>query len=300
MKIKATRRKENLAGWFLAVPLLCSVCVFILYPIVYSTVLSLTDVKYVVGSQLNFIGFKNYAMLFTSYAKTYFGALWLSVRFSLLTTAIQTLLGLVVAYALYDMNKTVQGILRVLVYMPAILPGTVISVMWQFIFVPNVGLLDKLFALCGNTNPPQWLGSEHWLFASIVFVNTWRFLGTTVIIYLMNMNTIDKSVLESAKLDGASKVQTLWHFILPLTFSATKINIMLSLLGGIKSFDLFYLLGNGKEGSRVVGYIIFQTAFGMQTNLSLATAMSVVLTLILGVLMFLVNYFMGKRSEKYD
>ena len=86
--------------------------------------------------------------------------------------------------------------------------------------------------------------------------------------------------------------------ILPLTWSSTKVNLLLSMIGGMKSFDLFYLLTNGDADTQVVGLFIFRTAFEYRV-FSRAVTMSVILTIIIGGLTFVVNFLSSRKKEDY-
>ena len=119
------------------------------------------------------------------------------------------------------------------------------------------------------------------------------------------MSSVSKEVIESAKLDGANRFQLITHILLPLTWSATQMNIILSIIGGVKSFDLFYLFqsgGNLSTDLTPVALLIYKIGLGNGDirNISLAKSvtMSIVLALILAVLTIVVNkIFTRKESD---
>ena len=292
LNIKSMRRQSNLYGWLLAIPAIFSIAVFIVYPLVYSTWLSFTDYRFL-PVEVTWKGLSNYVWLFQK--SSFFPGLWLSLQFSLISTVIQTVRGFFLAYALYCMGRRLQGIYKVLLYLPVILPSTVVSVMWQFIYQYEYGLLDRLFALV-NLTPPGWLTDPNWKMFSIIFMNTWRFVGMTMVIYFVAMNAVSKDVVEGATIDGAGRMTVLFRIMLPLTWNSTKINVMLSIIGGLKSFDMFYLLFKDDPEMQVVGLYIYKTAFTSKT-LCRATAMAVVLSLIIGSLTLVINRVMGREEE---
>lgn len=295
--VKSMQRSKQIYGWLFVIPAIISVFVFIVYPIIFAGIMSFTNWRSLFVD-VEFIGFDNYRWLFSSEGNLFWDGLWISFRFAALSTALQTALGFILASILYNLTRRVQGVYKVLLYTPVILPAAVVSVMWSFIYKPEVGLIDQLLRNLFNiVNTPLWIADERIALYSVIITNTWRFVGITMIIYFVAMNAISQEVIESAKIDGASKLQILLRIMLPLTWRSTQINILLSIIGGMKSFDLFYLLTGGEAGTRVVGLHIYKTAFEYN-QFARAVTMALVLTLIIGVVTIVVNYFF-RNVEDY-
>lgn len=293
---RSIQKKANIAGWSLMIPTVLSILIFIAYPVIFSIILSFTDWKFVFNG-IQFVGFENYKWLFGETGAQFWESTWISIKFTFISTTIQTVLGFMLAYVLFNMTSKWQAIYRVLLYIPVLLPPSVISVMWTFIFEPNVGLIDSILALLGVQNFPMWLADEKIALGTVIFVNTWQYIGFTTIIYFIAMNAISKEVLESASIDGAAKWRILWQFILPLTWSSTSTNLLLSVMGGLKSFDLFFLFtnGTGDYGLYVVGLYIWKTAYKFKTFCR-AVTMSLVLSVIIGVISLTMNKLLDKQE----
>ena len=293
---RSIQKKANIAGWLLMIPTVLSILIFIAYPVIFSIILSFTDWKFVFND-IQFVGFENYKWLFGEAGAQFWESTWISIKFTFISTAIQTVLGFMLAYVLFNMSSKWQAIYRVLLYIPVLLPPSVISVMWTFIFEPNVGLIDSILALLGVQNFPMWLADEKIALGTVIFVNTWQYIGFTTIIYFIAMNAISKEVLESASIDGAAKWRILWQFILPLTWSSTSTNLLLSVMGGLKSFDLFFLFtnGTGDYGLYVVGLYIWKTAYKFKTFCR-AVTMSLVLSVIIGAISLTMNKILDKQE----
>lgn len=293
---RSIQKKANIAGWILMIPTVLSILIFIAYPVIFSIILSFTDWKFVFND-IHFVGFENYKWLFGEAGAQFWESTWISIKFTFISTAIQTVLGFMLAYVLFNMTSKWQAIYRILLYIPVLLPPSVISVMWTFIFEPNVGLVDSILALLGAQNFPMWLADEKIALGTVIFVNTWQYIGFTTIIYFIAMNAISKDVLESASIDGANKRRILWQFILPLTWSSTATNLLLSVMGGLKSFDLFFLFtnGTGDYGLYVVGLYIWKTAYKFKTFCR-AVTMSLVLSVIIGVISLTMNKLLDKQE----
>lgn len=297
---KSIQKKSNLVGWLLMLPTVLSILVFIVYPVVFSVILSFTDWKFVFND-INFVGLSNYEWLFSEAGSQFWKSTLTSIEFTFISTAIQTILGFMLAYVLYNMSRRWQAIYKILLYIPVLLPASVVSVMWTFIFEPNVGLIDSILALFGIRNFPLWLADDNLALWTVIAVNTWQYIGVTTIIYFIAMNAISKDVLESAVIDGAGKWRILWQFILPLTWSSTATNLLLSVMGGLKSFDLFYLFtgGTGDHGLYVAGLYIWRTAYKFKTFCR-AVTMSLVLSVIIGIISLTMNGLLNKREARID
>lgn len=121
-----------------------------------------------------------------------------------------------------------------------------------------------------------------------------------MVLYFVNMNAVSKDVLEGATLDGANRWMILWRFIFPLTISSTKMNIVLSFVGGMKSYDLFFMLeGGSMPQTRPVGLVIYLYAF-RQSRMGWAIVMSFMLSIILGVFTVFTNKLMAKVEKSYE
>ncbi|MCF7931632.1 MAG: sugar ABC transporter permease [Acholeplasmataceae bacterium] len=288
INVKSMERQKQFYGWLFVIPGLISILVFIVYPIIFAGIMSFTNWRSLFVD-IKFIGFDNYRWLFSSSGELFWEGIEVSFKFATISTLIQTVLGFLLASVLYNLSNKAQGVYKVLLYTPVILPAAVVSVMWSFIYKPEVGLIDQLLRGIFNlTNTPLWIADERIALYSVIATNTWRFVGITMIIYFVAMNAISKEVIESARIDGASKTQVLTKIMLPLTWRSTQINILLSIIGGMKSFDLFYLLTGGEAGTRVVGLHIYKTAFEYN-QFARAVTMSLVLTVIIGGITLIVN-----------
>lgn len=300
VNVRAIQRQANIVGWLLMIPTIIGISLFIIYPVIFSLIMSFTNWKFVFIN-VSFIGGDNYVWLFSESGRQFWISVWTSIKFTFISTAIQTVLGFFLAYVLYNMKPKAQAVYKVLIYIPVLLPAAVVSVMWTFIFEPNVGLIDVLLTNLGFKNLPLWVADENIALGSVIFVNTWQYLGVTTIIYFIAMNAISRDVIEGATIDGAGKWLILWRFILPLSWSSTSVNLLLSIMGGLKSFDLFYLFtnGTGDHGLYVVGLYIWRTAYRFKT-FCCAVTMSIVLSVIIAAISLTLNWLLGKTEDKID
>jgi len=159
-------------------------------------------------------------------------------------------------------------------------------------------LLNQLLHVLGLDSLARgWLGEPSTALGSVIVTNTWRYVGFTMILYYIAMLDIPKEVLESSTIDGAGKLKQMRYFFLPLTWGTTEINFMLSLIGGMKSFDLFYLMTGGGPGTstQVVGMLIYREAF-QNFRFSSALTMSVILFLVILIITVISRTFLKPKE----
>lgn len=269
---------------------------FVIWPVIFSTAMSLTNWTGFSFNNVKFVGIDNFKWLLTE-ADFFWSSLSVSLKFAFLSTTLQTILGYFLGFILYNMTKRMQGLYKVLLYLPVILPAAVVSVMWSFIYTPDYGLLNQLLRSIGLEGLTRmWLVEQGTALGAVIFTNTWRYVGFTTILYFVAMNAVSKEVIESARIDGANNFKLLSKMFLPMTWETTQINIILSLVGGIKSFDLFFLLTGGAAGTKVVGITIYNTGFG-SFKFSKAIAMSMIIFLVALIMTVLVRKIQKKDSE---
>lgn len=289
-------RKKKLAGYLFLLPSFGFLCAFLLFPMVESVIKSFTNWNGF-SPDYEFVGLKNYISIFTNNS-AYWDAILINLKFAIISTAIQTLLGFLLAFAVYYMSPRWQTFYKVALYVPVILPAAVIAVMWTFMLSPDTGLVNTILRAVGlDSLAHAWVGEKATALGAIIAVNTWQYVGFTMVLYFIAMQNISKDILESAEIDGANKWHKLRYFFLPLTAGTTEVNVVLSITGGMKSFALFYMMTGGGPGTatRVVSMLIYKTAF-QDYKFSVALAMSTVLFVILLCLTLISRYMLSRTS----
>lgn len=296
-------KNRNLWGWIFSAQTVIAIILSLIYPLVYAIILSFTDVRFITEN-FNWVKLDNYAWLIKE--SDFFKDLMVSISFAIVSTSVQTVLGFLLAFMLYFMKGKTQTFFKTALYLPVILPTSVISSMWMIILAGDeFGVLNVLLGL--TTPPFQWLADKNVAFWIIVAINTWRYYGITMIIYLVNMSAVPQEVVEAAEIDGASRGYIMLKIILPLVMSATSLNIILSMIGGIQSFDLFYLFqinGNLTLDLTPVGVLIFKTGLGSgnlrNIYLSRSVTMSIMLTIITATFTVIINKIFGKLGDNQN
>ena len=301
MGVRGLIYKRKMLGLFFLLPITVLLSVFMLYPIINSIIMSFTNWSGF-NQQYEFIGLSNYVRLLTHPldSSEYWKAMWVNVRFATISTTIQTILGFFLAVILINLSRRWQNFYKVTLYLPVIFPAAVVSVMWRVIYAKDFGLLNHFLGIIGLSSWRRgWIGDPQFALAAIIVANTWRYVGFTTVLYYVSMLDISSEMIESSMMDGCSYMQRIRYFYFPLTRGTTEINFVLSITGGLRAFDMFYLLTGGGPGTttKVVGMLIRETAF-INYKFGRALSMSVVLFLVVVVAMLISRTALAPREEK--
>jgi len=222
-----------------------------------------------------------------------------NVRFAVISTVIQTVLGFFLAVLVINLGRRLQNFYKVALYMPVIMPAAVVAVLFKVIYAPEYGLLNQFLRTIGLSNLAMgWIGDIRTALGSVIAANTWRYVGFTMVLYFVSMLNISQEMIESSMVDGCSAAGRIRYFYFPLTRGATEINFVLSLTGGLRAFDIFYLLTFGGPGAatKVVGMLIRETGF-VNYRFGMALTMSVLLFLIVVIAMVITRWILAPRDD---
>ncbi len=296
-------------GWRKHLPfvgMLPTILIFVIIsfgPSLFTFVLSFTDISGVLGAKWHFIGLKNYVEFFTaSNSRDKFNALYKTFQFCLSVTVIQNAVGVVLALIL---NKRFRGsnFVRTLVFLPVILGVTVSGLTWQLVLNPIDGPVEKMLHLF-NTNSAL-LGSPHAAFSLVIFIQIWLNMGYSVIIFLAGLQSISHDLYEAGYIDGATPSQSFRYITLPLLAPTVTVNVLLSVIGSLQTYDVVYVLTGGRNETLTFGMLTYQTAFGggqvtgsSVTNQGYASALMVILFFLVLVVTLVMQYYLRKRETQ--
>lgn len=254
--------------------------------------ISLSFYKTVGTKKIEFVGLDQYKILFQS--TDFLKALGNTFEYTIWSLIIGFLLPIIIALLLNEIVHF-RGLFRTLVYFPNIIPGIAVAIMWMFLFDPNrYGVLNSLLK-----TEHLWLNNEKTVIPLIVFTLTWKGAGATSLIYLANLQTIDKVYYEAARLEGASAFQRFRYVTIPQLKGQIKALLIVQI---ISVFQVFYeplvmTKGGGPNGaSSTLVQLIYQIAFE-ELDAGKAAALSVIVALILFTLTGLYLY-LGKERRK--
>ncbi|WP_281882654.1 carbohydrate ABC transporter permease [Agromyces rhizosphaerae] len=277
-----------------AAPAVIFLLVFFIYPIVRTVQMSLTDFTGV--GDATFIGGENYERIFTR--TDYLEALWITIRFTFVVVVVQTLAGLVMAALLYRL-PAIRNFSRAALFTPAMMSFVVVGYVWQFIYSPFSGGLNALLRSVGLDFLAQgWLGNPDIALYAIAIAHVWMFTGYTTAIFLAGYAAISPEIDEAARIDGASSWQRFRFMELPLLSRSFTINIILSTIGTLKTFELpFIMTRGGPDGAtQTLSLEIIYQLF-RNFDFGFASALSAVMLVVIVVIAMLQNWYLRKRED---
>ncbi|WP_172250180.1 carbohydrate ABC transporter permease [Saccharibacillus deserti] len=283
---------RKLYSYYLILPALLIYCVFFVVPALTGLYYSFTDWRLDrVG--IKFIGWANFERIFTD--KTLLLAIKNTLIFAVATVIGKNLIGLALAIAL-NMRLKTRNILRAVFYSPSILSVLVISI----VFTPMLrseGTINRIFESAGLGFLSQsWLTDPQIVIWTVAAVSVWQHAGFQMAIYLAGLQSIPKDYYEAATIDGAGAWRSFRSITLPLLLPALNINLMLTLIGGLKVFSEVFVLTGGGPGnaSQVVGTIILRS-FG-EGSWGLGTAVNTLLFAAVTIIAIPLLIFMRRKE----
>ena len=282
--------------WQLAlmiIPALAFYGVYLVYPVLYSIYYSFTDFTGIGAAHLN--GGANYA---TMVHDPFF---WSSLRNTGIILAIGLLVLIPLAFliaVLLSGDIKGSGLLRALLFAPAIVAPILVGLIWVFILDPSVGLINAFLAAIGIPNGPKWIGGTELSPYSIGIVFVWEQLGFIVTIFYAGLKLLPAEVMEASSIDGATRYQQLRHVTVPMLNETFNICTVLVITGVFKIFELVYVLTGGGPvhlSDVLVSYMYYITFTVQQYGYGMALA---VVILALGVIVS-VGYLMLSRRRRY-
>jgi raffinose/stachyose/melibiose transport system permease protein len=218
--------------------------------------------------------------------------------FTTLTTIAKITLGLALALFVNQKLKTAVY-LRSMLFFPAILSSVAVALAFTAIYHPEQGILNQALRLLHLESwAKDWITDRQIVMYSVSFVEIWKWTGFHMVLFLAGLQSISRDMYESSTIDGANKWKQFRYITLPLLRSVINANIMFSIIGGLKVFDIVYGLTGGGPGnaSNVLNIVIFKSF--AQGRFGEATAANVILFLMILVIVLILNKLLGNREEE--
>jgi multiple sugar transport system permease protein len=276
-------RREAIEGYICIAPWIVGFVTFVAGPIIASFVLSLT--AWDIVNPPRWVGLNNYARIFTD-DEDFRQALKVTLTYTVFSLPLQLLLGLSLSLLL---NMRLHGInvYRTLFYIPAVLPGVAVTLLWVWIFNPDFGIINYLLSLIGIQGP-TWFESPRWALRGLIIMGLWN-VGGGAVIYLAGLQNIPPHLYEAAELDGANAWHRFWRVTLPLLTPTLFFQLVLGLIWTFQIFTESYLATGGGPLKSTLFYMlyIYRTAFNSM-RMGYASALAWILAVIILVITLLV------------
>lgn len=246
--------------WIIALyvlPALLLIAVLIFIPLLLTGYYGLMDWNGI--GAMEFIGFENYINAIQD------DKFWESALHSFLLALFSTISLLVYLAISLILASKIKGsdLLRKIYLIPMLLSSVAIAQLWIKVFNPSNGMLNSILMALGVDNPPAWLAEPSIVLYAIFIPILWQYAGFYILIYYAALKNIPESLVEAARIDGATPLQIAYKIKLPLIMSVFKVTIVLAIVGSLKYFDLIYVMtGGGPNGaSEVMASYMYKLAF---------------------------------------
>lgn len=265
------KQREEIGGYLFILPWLIGFSIFTAGPIIVSLVLSFFKVEILIPAE--FIGLKNYRDLF-SFDETislFWKTLWNTSYYTFLSVPLCIVTGLTVALLL-NQKIRLRGLFRTIYYLPAIVSGAAVALLWIWLFNPQYGVLNYILSLFGIKGP-GWIYSEEWAKPSLVIMSLWA-SGYFMLIYLAGLQGIPTQLYEAAELDGAGNWRKFFRITLPMMTPTIFFTLVMGIIQSFQIFTSTFIMTEGGPNNATMMYVLYlyNVAF-QQFRMGYASAM---------------------------
>lgn len=273
---KGLRRKKAIEGYLFASPWILGFFIFTAGPMIASLFLSFC--RYDVLTTLEWIGLRNYKEIFNS--DLFWKALYNTLYWVIIGVPLRQLMALILALL---NNQQIRGkpLFRTIFYIPSVVSGVALAMLWVWLFEPSVGLINTLLRFLGVNNPPLWLGSEEWSKPALIIMSLWG-VGQGMVIYLAGLQDIPQQLYEAAEIDGAGVWYKFWKITIPLLTPSIFFNFIMGVIGSFQVFTQAYVMTRGGPLYSTYFYVLYIYDEGFQyMHMGYASALAWILFLII-------------------
>jgi multiple sugar transport system permease protein len=276
-------KKEALDGYLFILPWILGFFIFTIGPMIASFYFSFTD--YPLLENAKWAGLANYRKLFT-HDPLFLKSLGVTFEYAIASVPLGMVLSLLVALLL---NQKVPGIryYRTAFYLPSLLGGVALTLIWMWVFSPSYGLLNALLKIFGLKGP-MWFQSERWALPGLIIMSLWG-IGGNMIIFLAGLQNIPTHLYEAAEIDGAGSWMRFRHVTLPMLSPTIFFSLVMGIIGSLQTFAQAFIATAGGPNNATLFYnlYLYMNAFQFY-QMGYASALAWILFVIILALTMLV------------
>jgi raffinose/stachyose/melibiose transport system permease protein len=273
-----TRRAQRRLGMVLVIPVTVMIVFFFLVPLGNALVYSVVDFD---GITTNppFVGLANFAEMVGDpevWHALSNNAIWIVIG-----TVVPMVLGLLIALLLWGVRRG-STFYRLCFFLPYVLPGVAIGIVWGWIYDPVQGLLNTSLGAVGLDSLQRgWLGDPSWALYAVLVTAIWGGTGFAVVIFISALRNVDVELVDASRIDGANAAARLWYVILPQIMPVFLMVLTLTLVGGFSVFDIIFIMTGGgpADATEVIGTYAYSTAFEL-SRIGYGTTLALLITVL--------------------
>lgn len=259
------QRQQETWGWIFLSPWIFGFFVFTALPMVASLIFSFTNFQLTHPEDISFVGLSNYARLRTDPRVT--ESLWATLKFSAIALPLALSLPVGLAALLNSRHLLGKTVFRTLFYMPYIVPVVSAVYIWSGVLNPETGWINRILEEFLGISGPDWLNSTTWIYPALNIIGLWG-IGNAMLYTLAAMQGVPTELYEAARVDGAGWRSSFRHITLPMISPVIFYNLVLSVIGLFRYFEIPYILkqgtGNPAGATMFFNIHLYKTAFTYQ------------------------------------
>lgn len=242
---------SKIVPYLLVSPYIVHFILFVAFPVVFSIVL--TFHKWNIISPMEYTGLNNYIRLFKD--EVFFQSLINTLIFLVIHIPLQIIVALFLAQILNQKIK-LRGFFRAAFFLPVIVSGVVVTILWQQLYGFDTGLLNRLLVSLG-LGKVGWLTDPNIAMPSIALMATWKNVGLYIVLFLVGLQTVPEQYYEAADIEGASKWQKFYKITLPMINPTIFMVVILSTIGGFSLFIEPYIMTGGGPLNSTISAVLY-------------------------------------------
>ena len=250
-------QQEEIYGWMLVVPWIFGFLVFIAGPMIASVYLAFTDWDILTSAE--WVGLENFSTLIFEDASVW-QALKVTTTYAFVSIPLQIILGLSLALLLNEKIKA-MSLIRTVFYLPSVVSGVAVALLWRWIFSPDFGLLNVLLGAVGIQGP-AWLADSDFALSALIIMSLWG-VGGGMIIFLAGLQSVPTTLYEAAEVDGANLLRRFWNITLPMISPVILFQTIIGIIAALQTFTEAFIMTQGgpKEATLFLMLYLYQNAF---------------------------------------
>ncbi len=246
------KRREALEFYIFISPWIIGFIIFTAYPLAFSLFLSFHEWDLL--GPWKYVGASNYVTMFTK-DELFKQSLKVTAIYTGASVPLGLCIALIVAMLLNRSSIKGLSVFRTIFYLPSVLSGVAVAVLWMWIFNPEFGVINYLLQLLLGIEGPAWLASEEWVLPALIIMSLWG-IGGGMIIFLAGLQGVPQELYESAELDGATGWHKFRYITIPLITPVILFNLITGVIGSFQTFTQAYVMTNGGPNNASLFYIL--------------------------------------------
>jgi len=286
--------RESLISYLFISPWLLGFLVFVAGPMLFTLYSSFTN--YDITSTFDWVGLRNYTRLFTD--RLFLKSIYNTGYYTVFSVPLGIAVG-VLAAVLVNLEIPGQKLFRTIFFLPRILTGLSVLLLWVWVFNPEQGVINSLLNVVGIHNTPLWLNDEHWSKPALIIMSAWTALGS-VVIYLAGLQSVPRQLYEAASIDGATPVRQFLSVTIPLLSPTIFFKVITGINGALQSWvnAMVMTKGGPSDSTLFYGLYMYRIAF-TDMRMGYAAAMAWIM-LFITLIITGIQFWGSKRWVYYE